>query len=122
MKLGEYTLKEGVLAPGLHKKSADINRMFANPDIPTLMSNHGCVFANAVLPYQDYVRIRTHPKILKGISDVSTLHLSIYTQTCLVPFHGTIGMFYFGMQPRNTIGRSFYTGWRMGKSARSEKK
>ncbi len=106
--MGEHALDKGFFGAGTPKeRAADINRMFANPEVHALMSTHGGVYANAVLAHLDYELIRSNPKILMGFSDVNTLHLGLFAQTGLVTFHGNMAMFYFGMQPQDYDRQEF---------------
>lgn len=106
--LGENALKRGYFGAGTPQERADdINQMFANPDIHALISSHGGIHANSILPYLDYDLIRRNPKILMGFSDVSTLHLGIYSKTGLVTFHGNMVIWYFGMEPQEYDRQEF---------------
>lgn len=106
--VGEHALDRGYFGAGTpQERASDINRMFADPEVHALMSTHGGVTANAVLPYLDYDLIRSNPKILSGFSDVNTLQLGIYSKTGLVTFHGQMVMYYFGMDPQEYDRREF---------------
>jgi muramoyltetrapeptide carboxypeptidase len=99
--LGDHALNEGGLAAGTpEERAGDIITMFSNPEVSAIISTHGGVMANSCLPLLDYDLIRANPKILLGFSDISTLHLGIYSQTNLVTFHGNMVMYYFGMEPQ----------------------
>ena len=106
--LGEYALQEGGLAAGSpEERASDINNMFANPEVQAIISTHGGVAANSCLPHLDYELIKAYPKILMSFSDISTLHLGIYSQAGLVTFHGNMVMYYFGMQPQEYDRQEF---------------
>ena len=99
--LGDYALKEGGLTAGTpEERAGDLNTMFANPDVNAIISTHGGVVSNSCLPLLDDDLMRANPKILLGFSDISTLHLGIYSQTGMVTFHGNMVMYYFGMEPQ----------------------
>lgn len=78
------------------EKAADINAMFANPDVHAIFCTQGGMTANACLPYLDWELIRTHCKIFLGISDITVLLNAIYTKTGLVTFHGNDLLWGFG--------------------------
>ncbi|UCD42655.1 MAG: LD-carboxypeptidase [Chloroflexota bacterium] len=106
--LGEHALQEGGLAAGSpQERAGDLNAMFANPEVSAIISTHGGVAANSCLPLLDYELIQAQPKILLGFSDISTLHLGIYSQTDLVTFHGNMVMYYFGMEPQEYDRQEF---------------
>lgn len=106
--LGEHALVEVGLAAGTPaERAGDINTMFADPGIQTIISTHGGVTANSCLPLLDYDLIQANPKILLGFSDISTLHFGIFSQTGLVTFHGNMVMYYFGMEPQDYDRQEF---------------
>ena len=45
----------------------------------------GCL---QLLPHIDYARVRRHPKIVIGFSDLTALHLALHHKAGLVTFHG----------------------------------
>lgn len=106
--LGEHAKKEGGLSAGTpQERAGDINMMFSNPEIQAIISSHGGVSANSCLPHLDYGLILKNPKIFMGFSDISTLHLGIYSQTGLVTFHGNMVMWYFGQEPQEYDRQEF---------------
>ena len=69
------------------EQAADINAMFADPDIKALISASGGHSAIGVLEHLDYDLIRAHPKPFIGMSDMTSYHLALYAKTGLVGFH-----------------------------------
>lgn len=69
-------------------RAADINAMFASPDIDGIICLRGGYGTMRILELLDYSLIRTHPKVFVGYSDITALHLSIGQRTGLVTFHG----------------------------------
>ncbi len=43
-----------------------------------------------VLPYIDFERLRSRPKVLMGFSDITALHAAIYRNCRMVSFHGPL--------------------------------
>jgi len=87
--LGESVfLKENTYAGTPAQRANDINGMFANPDIDTIICARGGYGANRVLPLLDYDLIKANPKIFMGYSDITALLLSITQKTGLITFHG----------------------------------
>lgn len=72
-------------------RAADVNAMFADPDVQLVMAMHGGWGCARILPLLDYDLIRKNPKILIGYSDITALLLGIYAKTGLVTMHGPEG-------------------------------
>ena len=45
-----------------------------------------------MLPLIDYEQIRNNPKIIIGLSDITSLLIAINKETGLVTFHGPVGI------------------------------
>jgi muramoyltetrapeptide carboxypeptidase len=95
LEMGFY-LKEGktVHAPAHfyaadtpQNQAADINAMFADPEVKAIIATSGGHSASTVLPYLDYGLIRQHPKPFIGMSDMTAYHMAIYAKTGMVGFH-----------------------------------
>jgi muramoyltetrapeptide carboxypeptidase len=69
------------------QQAADINAMFADPEVKAVIAASGGHSAISVLELLDYELIRKHPKPFIGMSDMTGYHLALYTQTGLVGFH-----------------------------------
>ena len=72
-------------------RAADVNAMFADPDVQLIMAMHGGWGCARILPLLNYDIIRQHPKILIGYSDITALLLGIHAKTGLVTMHGPEG-------------------------------
>ncbi len=106
--------------PGMHVRSAswgytaspqekveDIHRMFADDEVRAIICSQGGATANACLPYLDWELIRSHPKILLGISDITVLLNAIHHKTGLVTFHGNDVLWGFGRDPTDYDRQEF---------------
>lgn len=82
------------------QKAADLNRMFADPEVKAIICSQGGDSAQECLPYIDWDGIRRHPKIFTGISDITVLLNAIYQETGLVTFHGNDVIWGFGRKPQ----------------------
>lgn len=80
--------KWGYLAGSDNQRAADINAMFASPDIDGIVCLRGGYGTMRILDLLDYDCIRSHPKVFVGYSDITALHLSIGQRTGLITFHG----------------------------------
>ncbi|MEE4292367.1 MAG: LD-carboxypeptidase [Xanthomonadales bacterium] len=89
MVIGESVgLRSHKFAGTPEARAADIMAMFADDSIDAIVCARGGYGANRVLPLLDYERIREHPKIFSGFSDVTGLLTSISQRSGLVTFHG----------------------------------
>ena len=81
------------------EKAADLHRMFADPAINAIICAQGGATGNTLLPYLDWDLIRSHPKIVLGISDITVLLNAITRRTGLITFHGNDVLWGFGRTP-----------------------
>jgi muramoyltetrapeptide carboxypeptidase len=72
-------------------RAADINTFFADPEVKAVLAQGGGWGCNRLLPLLDYDLIRSNPKIVMGMSDITGLLLGIQARTGLVTFHGPTG-------------------------------
>ncbi|HBS58228.1 MAG TPA: LD-carboxypeptidase, partial [Firmicutes bacterium] len=80
--------QHGYLAGPDGARAADVNAMFASPDIDGILCLRGGYGTMRLLEMLDYRIIRRHPKVFVGYSDITALHLSLSQRTGLVTFHG----------------------------------
>ncbi|MBI2334779.1 LD-carboxypeptidase [Candidatus Daviesbacteria bacterium] len=75
-------------AAGTPKEVAqDLNSMFADKNIKSIMAQTGGYSAISVLEHLDYELIKKNPKPFIGMSDMTAYHLAIFTKTGMVGFH-----------------------------------
>ena len=82
--------RHGYFAGTDQERAADLNAMFADPDVAGIICLRGGYGASRTLPYLDFDLIRRNPKPLIGYSDITTLLNPIQRLTGLVTFHGPI--------------------------------
>jgi len=93
VKVGQHVLdRHGYLAGRDEDRAADVNRMFADPDVRGLVCIRGGWGCARLLPRIDFDQIRRTPKVLLGYSDITALHTAIHARTGLVTFHGPVGI------------------------------
>lgn len=91
--LGAHLLaRHGYLAGRDRDRAADINRLFADPEIRAVLPIRGGWGSSRLLPFLEFEAIRRNPKIVLGYSDVTALLLGIHARTGLVTFHGPNGL------------------------------
>jgi len=100
VKPGKYLRRrDGYLAGSDEERAADINALFADPEVKGIFALRGGYGSCRILPLLDYVAIRAHPKPFVGYSDVTAMQLAILVKTGLVTFHGSNASSAF--QPEN---------------------
>jgi muramoyltetrapeptide carboxypeptidase len=67
--------------------AADINAMFADPEVRAIIAHTGGFSAMGVLDRLDYPLISRHPKPFLGMSDITIYHLTLFARCGLVGFH-----------------------------------
>ncbi len=82
----------GHLAGTDEERAAEINEMFANPEISGIICLRGGSGAARILDMLDYSSIRKNPKVFVGYSDITALQLALFKKTGLVTFHGPVGI------------------------------
>ena len=99
-RLGQHCKSQKLgFAAGDEEKAADINTMFADPEVKAVICAQGGDSANAPLTRIDWGLIRNNPKIFLGISDITVLLNAIHQMTGLITFHGSDLLWGFGREP-----------------------
>jgi muramoyltetrapeptide carboxypeptidase len=87
---GAHTMdRYGYLAGRDEDRAADVNALFADPEVKALLAIRGGWGAARMLAHLDYDAIAATPKPVIGFSDVTGLHLALQARAGLVTFHGT---------------------------------
>ncbi len=74
------------------ERAADLNAMFADPQVDAIMALRGGYGAMRILPLLDYEMIRRNPKPLIGYSDITALHCAIHQRCGMITYHGQTAM------------------------------
>lgn len=80
--------KDDYVAGSPEQRAADLNALFADPEVDVIQVLWGGTGAIDVLPHLDYDLIAEYPKALMGFSDITNLHIAIRQRTGLATFHG----------------------------------
>jgi len=70
------------------RRARELEQMFEREDVRAIVCARGGYGANYLLQELDFAKIKAHPKIFVGYSDVTTLLTYITDATGLVTFHG----------------------------------
>lgn len=91
VKLGVHILdRYGYLAGKDIDRAQDVNAMFIDKSVKAIIAMRGGWGCNRILPLLNYTSIRSHPKILIGYSDITSLLLAINARSRLITFHGPV--------------------------------
>lgn len=91
-RFGDHLLdRYGYLGGRDKDRAADVNAMFADPEVRGVFSLRGGWGCNRLLPLLDHDLIRKNPKVVMGLSDITGLLLGLHAKTGLVTFHGPTG-------------------------------
>ncbi|HEV2852220.1 MAG TPA: LD-carboxypeptidase [Thermoanaerobaculia bacterium] len=83
--------RRGYFAGTDEQRAADLNALFADPEVRAILCVRGGWGSARLLPLLDWQMILKNPKILLGYSDITALLLSLHARTGLVTFHGPVG-------------------------------
>ena len=78
------------------QQAAEINEMFADPEIKAIIAHTGGFSAFDVARLLDYELIAANPKPFIGLSDITVYHWAMLTKANLVGFHGNDFTYGFG--------------------------
>lgn len=84
------TDRYGYLAGKDADRAADVNDMYADPDVKAIFAVRGGWGCARILPYLDFARIRANPKLLIGYSDITALHLAFAARAGFTTIHGPV--------------------------------
>lgn len=91
IKTGAHILdKNGYLAGTDINRAQDIHTMFLDDSVKAIIAMRGGWGCNRILPLLNYPLIRSHPKIILGYSDITSLLLAINARSRLITFHGAV--------------------------------
>ncbi|MFC5449405.1 S66 peptidase family protein [Paenibacillus aestuarii] len=89
VRLGDtLSMQHGYLAGTDEARAAELNAMFANPEIKAIICARGGYGSGRIANLLDYQLIRANPKVFWGYSDITFLHAAISRYAGLVTFHG----------------------------------
>ena len=88
-RLGKHLAeRQGYLAGTDADRAADVNAMFADPDVRAVFAVRGGWGCARILPLLDFATIRAKPKLLIGFSDITALHLAFAARAGFPTIHG----------------------------------
>ncbi|WP_242046145.1 MULTISPECIES: S66 peptidase family protein [Calothrix] len=111
VKLGKHILdRYGYLAGKDSDRAFDINSMFTDKSVKAIVAMRGGWGCNRLLPLLNYTNIRSHPKILMGYSDITSLLLAINARSRIITFHGPVAISTWNQFTLDYLHRLLFTG------------
>ncbi|OUL20430.1 LD-carboxypeptidase [Nostoc sp. 106C] len=111
VKLGKHILdRYGYLAGKDSDRAADLNAMFIDQSVKAIIAMRGGWGCNRILPLLNYTNIRSHPKILMGFSDITSLLLAINARSRVITFHGPVATSTWNQFTVDYVKRILFTG------------
>lgn len=93
VKRGAHLMdRYGYLAGRDQDRAADVNALFADPQVKAILAVRGGWGSARLLRHLDFDLIRRNPKVLLGYSDLTALLNAVYARGGLVTFHGPVGV------------------------------
>lgn len=72
------------------EQAAEVNALFADPEVRAIFAYTGGNATTGYLDMLDYDAVRADPKPLLGYSDITALHLALYSRTGLIGMHSDL--------------------------------
>ena len=89
VQLGRHARKRhGFLASQDRERAGDLLRAFTDRKAKGIFCVRGGYGTARLLPLLDYQAIHSHPKVLVGFSDITSLHCALLKKSGLISFHG----------------------------------
>ncbi len=90
---------EGYRSGSPRERAREFMELVENPDVRCVMSTMGGLNSASMIPYIDFDRVRAHPKVICGYSDVTSLHLALLAYSGVGTFYGPAVTPSFGEWP-----------------------
>jgi muramoyltetrapeptide carboxypeptidase len=89
VKVGQHAYRNHFYLAGTdEERAADLMEAFTDPAIDAVFCSQGGYGTARLYRHLDFDRIRAHPKLFIGYSDITSLHLAIQCHCGFVTFHG----------------------------------
>src|ERR671936_2535637 len=80
--------RDDYVAGDARRRAADLNALFADPEVDVVQSFQGGYGSAQTIPYLDFDLIAANPKPFVGYSDITALHTALLRQTGLATIYG----------------------------------
>ncbi len=80
--------RKSYLAGTDRERAEELMGLFSDPGIKAILCSRGGYGAMRILDFLDFKKIKDHPKLFMGFSDVTVLLLALWKKAGLMAFHG----------------------------------
>ncbi len=80
--------RKSYLAGTDRERAEEIMGLFSDPGIKAILCSRGGYGAMRILDFLDFKKIKDHPKLFMGFSDVTVLLMALWKKAGLMAFHG----------------------------------
>ena len=80
--------RDDYVAGDAEQRAADLNALFADPEVDVVQALQGGYGSAQTIPYLDFDAIAANPKPLVGFSDITALHVAVARRTGLPTIYG----------------------------------
>ena len=80
--------RDDYVAGDARRRAADLNALFADPEVDVVQSFQGGYGSAQTIPYLDFDLIAANPKPFVGYSDITALHTALLRRTGLATIYG----------------------------------
>ena len=94
--------REGYLAGSDERRAEELMQAFLDPSVKAIFPGTGGYGTMRILDRLDYAKIRAHPKIVVGFSDLTALHAALNRHAGLITFHSPNPMWGLGSEDNLT--------------------
>ncbi|KAL4117931.1 hypothetical protein PRIC2_010259 [Phytophthora ramorum] len=95
----DRTVSSAYSSADAETRADELMQAFRDPTVAAIVCTIGGFTSHEVLEYLDFEVIAACPKIFCGFSDITTLHLALYSKTKLCSFYGPAAVVQFGEFP-----------------------
>ena len=89
VKLGKHVhARDDYVAGDAKQRAADLNALFADPEVDVVQSLQGGYGSAQTIPFVDFDAIAENPKPFVGYSDITALHIAIRQRAGLATLYG----------------------------------
>ena len=116
LKTKGYIIKPGKLwgcidsyrsAPA-KERADEFNELLYDSSVKCIMASIGGFVTNSMLPYIDYGHFMKNPKIVVGMSDITSLLMALYAKTGVTVYYGPNMVSYARLEPYSDIALSTF--------------
>ena len=95
--------RKGYLAGTDRERAEELMELFLNPEIKAILCSRGGYGAMRILDYLDFNKIKDHPKLFMGFSDITVLLMALWKKAGLMAFHGPMVTSLSQLKPQSLI-------------------